>query len=117
VDTKAAWAGLILNENRFVEARLVWEDVIKANPRHPLALQGLGVVSLLEGDPALAMMYFDAARYFYPEDPTLRFYIGMAMEELKRPDEAAAAYQYVIDKGADPDLVHLADSLLEVVLE
>ena len=116
-DAKAAWAGLILSESRLVEARLVWEYVLLENPRHPLALQGLGVVSLLEGDPTLAMMYLDAARYLQPENPALYLYMGMALEELGRPADAAEAYQFAAKNGSNSDLVSLAEALLEVVLE
>jgi tetratricopeptide (TPR) repeat protein len=116
-DTKAAWAGLILSESRLVEARLVWEYVLLENPRHPLALQGLGVVSMLEGDPTLAMMYLDAARYLQPENPALYLYIGMALEELEKPAEAAEAYQFAVKHGSNAELVSLAGALLEVVLE
>jgi tetratricopeptide (TPR) repeat protein len=117
LETKAAWAGLILNESRLVEARLIWEDVLLADPRHALALEGLGVVSLLENDPGLAILYFDAARYLDPDNIAMHFYLGLALEALERPSEAAAEYQYVIDQAADPDLVSLADSLLEVIQE
>lgn len=116
-ETKAAWAGLILNESRLVEARLVWEDVLREDPRHALALQGLGVVSLLEEDPGLAMLYFDAAQYLDPENINMHLYIGMALEAMDKPSEAAAQYQYVLARGSDPDLINLADSLLEIVLE
>ena len=116
-DTKAAWAGLILSESRLVEARLVWEYVLLENPRHPLALQGLGVVSLLEGDPTLAMMYLDAARYLQPDNPALYLYVGMALDELEKPAEAAEAYQFAVENGSNVDLVNLAEALLEVVLD
>jgi len=116
-ETKAAFAGLILNENRLVEARLVWEDVLRADPRHALALQGLGVVSLLEEDPGVAMLYFDAAQYLDPGDINMHLYIGMALEALDRHSEAAEEYQYVLETGSDPVLVSLADTLLEIVLE
>jgi tetratricopeptide (TPR) repeat protein len=116
-ETKAAWAGLILNERRLVEARLVWEDVLRTDPRHALALQGLGVVSLLEEDPGVAMLYFDAAQYLDPNDINMHLYIGMALEAMDRPSEAADQYQYVIARGSDPNLISLADTLLEIVLE
>ena len=116
-ETKSTWAGLILNEHRLVEARLVWEDVLRTDPRHALALQGLGVVSLLEEDPGLAMLYFDAAQYLDPDDINMHLYIGMALEAMDRPSEAADQYQYVIARGSDPDLISLADTLLEIVLE
>ena len=113
VDTKAAWAGLILQDSRLVEARLVWEDVLLYDPRHPLALQGLGVVALLEGEPGLAILYLDAARYMQPDDPIIRLFTGLSLEELERPDEAAAEYQQIISTAEDPDLVNLAETLLE----
>jgi len=116
-EIKAAWAGLILNESRLVEARLVWEDVLRQDPRHALALQGLGVVSLLEEDPGVAMLYFDAAQYLDPGDINMHLYIGMALAALDRPSEAAQEYQYVLETGSDPELINLADTLLEVVLE
>jgi len=116
-EIKAAWAGLILNESRLVEARLVWEDVLRGDPRHALALQGLGVVSLLEEDPGVAMLYFDAAQYLDPGNINMHLYIGMALEALDRPSEAAEEYQYILETGSDPDLISLADTLLEVVLE
>jgi tetratricopeptide (TPR) repeat protein len=115
LDTKAAWAGLILQESRLVEARLIWEDVLRQEPRHSLALQGLGVVSLLEGDPSLAMIYFDAASYMTPDDPTLHIYKGLALEELEKYEEAASEYQYVTKSDADPKLRSLANTLLQTV--
>jgi len=116
-EIKATWAGLILNESRLVEARLVWEDVLRGDPRHALALQGLGVVSLLEEDPGVAMLYFDAAQYLDPGNINMHLYIGMALEALDRPSEAAEEYQYILETGSDPDLISLADTLLEVVLD
>jgi Flp pilus assembly protein TadD len=113
VDTKAAWAGLILQDSRLVEARLVWEDVLLYDPRHPLALQGLGVVALLEGEPGLAILYLDAARYIQPKDPIIRLFTGLALEELERPDEAAAEYQQIITTAEDPELADLAETLLD----
>jgi tetratricopeptide (TPR) repeat protein len=116
LETKAVWAGLILSESRLVEARLVWEDVLTQDPRHPLALEGLGVVSLLEGDSSLAMMYFDAASYLTPDDPALHLYMGMALEELGKTSEAADAYRFAAENGSDPQLISLSRALLEVVL-
>lgn len=117
VDIKAAWAGLILEQNRFVEARLVWEDVLRENPRHPLALKGLGVISLLEGDPHLAMSYLNAARYLDPADPSTHLYLGMVWEDLEKPEQAAGEYQQAADLGSDPELVSLTEALLQVVTE
>ncbi|MCJ7715722.1 MAG: tetratricopeptide repeat protein [Anaerolineales bacterium] len=117
IQAKAAWAGLILYESRLVEAKLIWEDVLLEDPRHFQALQGLGVVSLLEDDPNLALMYLDAAYFLDPDDPTMHLYTGMALEALDKPDEAAVEYQSAVELGSDPELISLANALLQVVLE
>ena len=117
LDIKAAWAGIILHENQLSKARKAWEEVLQVSPRHLLALQGLGVVSLLEEDPDLAMQYLDAAQYINPEDPNTRLFTGLALEALDRPAEAAAEYKIVVEMGSDPELYSLADTLLQVVQE
>jgi len=115
LDIKAERAGIILYESQLDEARQAWEEVLLVNPRQPLALQGLGVVSLLEEDPTLAMLYLDAARYIDPDDPTTRLFIGLALEALDRPEEAAAEYQTVIEMGSNLEVHSLADTLLQVL--
>ena len=72
---------------------------------------------MLEQDPILAMLYFDAARYLNPDDIAMHLYIGLALEALDRPADAVSEYRYVIEKGSDPALISLADTLLEVVLD
>lgn len=117
LDTRADWAGIILYENQLEEAREAWEEVLLKKPRHLLALQGLGVVSLLEEDPTLALLYLDAARYVDPEAPATRLFIGLALEALDRPAEAVAEYQYIVDMGSDSELHSLASTLLQVLQE
>jgi Flp pilus assembly protein TadD len=115
LDTKADLAGLILYDSQLEEARQAWEEVLLEQPRHPLALQGLGVISLLEDDPFLALLYLDAARYINPDDLTTRLYIGLALEALDRSAEAAEEYKFVVESGSDLELIGLADSLLQVL--
>lgn len=117
LDTKADWAGIILYESQLEEAREVWEEVLLESPRHTLALQGLGVISLLEENPTLAVLYLEAARHIDPEDPNTRLYLGLVLEALDRSAEAAAEYKFVVEMESDPELYNLADTLLQVVQE
>ena len=117
VDIKADRAGINLYQSELDEARVAWEGVLLEKPRHMLALQGLGVIALLEEDPILAMLYLDAARYIDPQDLTTRIYIGLALESLDKPAEAAAEYQFVLETASDPELSTLADTLYQVVQE
>jgi hypothetical protein len=61
------------------------------------------------------MMYFDAAGYFTPADPALHLYMGMALQALEKPADAAQAYRFAANNGTNPQLISLARALLEVV--
>jgi len=117
MDTRADWAGINLYESQLEQARQAWEEVLLDYPRHLMALQGLGVISLLEENPNQALLYLDAARYIDPENPNTHLYLGLALEAVGKPEEAAAEYKYIVDMGSDPELYDLADILLEVVLD
>jgi tetratricopeptide (TPR) repeat protein len=117
LDVKADWAGLNLYGSQLDDARAAWEEVLLEKPRHMKALQGLGVISLLDQDPEQAYLYLDAARFIDPENLNTRLYLGMVLEALDMPAEAAAEYKFVLDSGSDPELSRLADTFLEVVLE
>jgi tetratricopeptide (TPR) repeat protein len=117
METKADWAGINLYESQLEQARQAWEEVLLENPRHLMALQGLGVISLLEEDPDQAILYLDAASYIDQDDPNTHLYLGLALEAVGKPEEAAAEYKYIVDMGSDPELFSLADTLLKVVLD
>jgi len=115
LDIQTVQAGLLLYNGQLEKARQAWEAVLLEEPRNKLALQGLGLVALLEEDPVLALLYLDAARYLAPEDTLTSIYTGLALEALDMPEEAGAEYQNVLKVESDPDLRGLAYTLLEVV--
>jgi superkiller protein 3 len=117
LDTRADWAGINLYESQLEQARQAWQEVLLDDPRHLMALQGLGVISLLEENPDQALLYLDAARFIDPEDPNTHLYLGLAFEAAGKPAEAAAEYKYIVDMSSDPELYDLAGTLLEVVLD
>jgi len=115
ISTKAAWAGAVLHRNQLVESRLIWQDILQSEPRHPQALQGLGVISLLEDQPEEALRYLEAALYVDPQNAVTRLYLGLTLETLEKSEQAALEYQYIINHGTDPELIELAATLLEVI--
>jgi tetratricopeptide (TPR) repeat protein len=117
LEIKADWAGLNLYGSQLDDARAAWEEVLLEKPRHLKALQGLGVISLLDENPEQAFIYLDAARFIDPKNLSTRLYLGMVLETLDMPAEAAAEYKFVLDSGSDPELSRLADTFLEVVAE
>ena len=117
LDVKAAWAATMLSQDRLKEAREAWETILLEDPGYLLAIQGYGVISVLEGNPAEALPYLEKARTADPQDPTTRLYIGLALQILERPSEAAAEFEFVLEKGADPALQQLAITYLQRLQE
>lgn len=117
LDSKAAWAGINLSENNLSAARRAWEEVLIEDPRSSLALEGLGVVALLNDRPEQALNYLQAALFLDQNNPGTHLYLGLTLEEMNRNQEAENAYQYVIDNSQDPEITRLAESLLDVLWE
>jgi tetratricopeptide (TPR) repeat protein len=117
LDVKAAWAATMLKQDRLKEAREAWQAILLEDPGYLLAVQGLGVISVLEGNPAEALPYLEKARTADPQDPTTRLYIGLALQTLERPAEAAAEFEFVLEKGVDPALQQLAITYLQRLQE
>ena len=75
-------------------------------PRSWLALGKKGLDFLLQ---------LDAAQKADPSNPLTYLYIGLAWQDLDRPQQAAAAYERVLGLSQDPTLVDLARSRLLVI--
>lgn len=117
LDVKAAWAGILLNEGRLDEARKAWEEVLAEEPGYLLAQKGLGIIAVMEQDPSLALPYLETVRTADPEDVTTRLYLGLALVALDRPAEAAGEFNYIVEMGADPELLELAETHLQMIQE
>lgn len=115
LDAKALWAGISLESGDVNEAKLAWEQVIAVKPTHPLANKGLGVIAVLEGRQAQALPYLASALVSHPEDGTTRYYLGVALEALNRPVEAATEFEQAISTSSDPALINLASSHLQAI--
>lgn len=112
LEARVRWAALILDHDREQDARKAWLEVIRQQPGHADALLGLGAVSLLEGRPAAALIHLQAARAVNPSDPLTRLYLGLSLQALDRPEQAAAEFEQVLALSREPALVDLARSRL-----
>jgi len=117
LDARVAWAGIALNEGQLDEAREAWLGILKKEPQHLLAQKGLGVIAVLEKDPTNALLYLEAVRNADSEDPITHLYIGLALEALDRPAEAAAEFKVAMEMGSDPELHKLAETYLQMIQE
>lgn len=92
LDARARGAGIAATQGRKDEARRIWSDLLSIQPRQALANQGLGMLAVWQNHPAEALPYLEVARAADPNDPLTRLYLGMALEALDRPQEAASEY-------------------------
>lgn len=108
IDALAAWAGIALQQGQTEAARLAWEQVLAVRPDHFIALRGLGALTLLQGLPEQALPYLLAARIANPQDAANCFYLGMALEALGRPAEAAESFELALAYSDNPALSEMA---------
>ncbi len=99
-DVRAHLARMLINAKQLTEARAQYQILHEAQPENPDILVTIGLLSLQLDDFDLADTSLRRALELNYRDPdTLRFYIGQAYEERKRPDEAMHWYAQV--KGGD----------------
>jgi tetratricopeptide (TPR) repeat protein len=88
--------GCLLEETDPVAARRAYEDTVRKDPSHVDARLNLG--RLLHGAGLLqeAEACFRKALELRPDDPTLSFNLGVALEDQAKEDAAMAAYARAI---------------------
>lgn len=109
---RTRWAALILDQQRLEEARRAWVEIIQQQPDNDQALLGLGVISLLEGRPAAALIHLQAAQAANPSDALIHLYLGLSLQALDRPKLAAAEFERVLTLSNEQTLVDLARARL-----
>ena len=112
LDAKAMWAGILLKKNQVDDARQAWEQVLAQDSAHNLALRGLGVIAVMEGQPETAVTHLEAALISHPEDAVARFYLGLALQELGQTVEADAEFGAALANSRDPILSQMVKSSL-----
>ncbi|MBN1146961.1 MAG: tetratricopeptide repeat protein [Anaerolineales bacterium] len=115
VEARALLAAIELEEGRLMEAYHLWMQALDIDPGYPLALQGLGVIAVLQGKPGQALVDLKAAAAANPNDATTRVYLGLALESLGRPLEAASEFEKALSLDDDPVMYSLAYSHLMAI--
>ena len=79
-------------QGQLAHARMLYEDILRLQPRHSDALHLLGVIAAVSGDAAKALELIDRALAIDPTNAAAYNNRGGALRELRRWDEALASY-------------------------
>jgi len=81
---------------RLVEAEGLYQEILAADPHHPIALHLLGVLVHQVGKPDVAVELITKALSVEPNYPEARNNLGNALSDLGRREEAVASYRKAI---------------------
>ena len=78
---------------RLLEAKLLYQQVLAVEPRHPDACHLLGVIALQNGEVESAVALIEKAIQAQPGNPAFHANLAQALLALRRVAEAHAAFQ------------------------
>lgn len=97
-DVRLAYARLLVSANQFPEARAEFNRLTADFPDNPEVTLAAGLLALQVGDGEAARRFLlQTLEQGYKPADTVHYYLGLASEELKQPDEAARYYQQVTE--------------------
>lgn len=83
-------------EGRLAQAKLLCENLLRAQPGHVNGLHLLGLIAVQHGNFQSAVTAFEKATQLAPQDAALRCNQGNALAALHRYEEAVANYSHAI---------------------
>jgi len=94
------------------DAITYYHQALTNNPRHLLALRGLGTAFLTKRQPAEAIPQFRAALEIEPDSPQTHNYLGVSYLRNGQNDEALAQFQEAL--RLKPDYVEAQKNITQV---
>lgn len=98
-----------LQSERLTQAKALYEQVLDVSPKHPDALQWLGVIAHKQGNSAQAIVFLNDA---ITQRPTNAFYystLGNVLRDMTHFDSAIASYKKAI--SIKPDFAEAHNNL------
>jgi len=83
-------------QNRLVQARGAYEDVLRMDPDHPEALQYLAALCFQSGNLGEAELFYKRAINADAGSPVLHANLGSVLHQLARYEEAVARYEMAL---------------------
>lgn len=94
---------LLARAQRWADAAAAQRKACALDPRHPGALRGLALALRNTGDLDEALATAQGMAAIVPDDPAAHYRVANLLARLGRWDEAAAAYQRVLDRDSGHD--------------
>jgi tetratricopeptide (TPR) repeat protein len=97
-------------------AEQLYRQVLQIDPRHPTALQQLGLIALQQGRNDAAIDLLTESLGVNPSSPAAHFHLGRALRTQGRLEEAVTSYRQSLRLNAASAAAHnnLGDVLLEL---
>lgn len=86
---------------RTLEAKALYETILRDDPDHFDALNNAGLIAFQDGHPQAAEAFFTKALRVKPDNAALHYNYGFMLQSLARFDEALASYQCAITLKPD----------------
>ncbi|MDA1090884.1 MAG: tetratricopeptide repeat protein [Proteobacteria bacterium] len=96
-------------EGRLNDAATMYQQILKTEPEHPVALHLLGVIAHQSGDNGTALDLITKAIAIKPDVAEAHTNLGNALQDLGRWDDAAASYRRAL--ALKPDYVDALNNL------
>ena len=107
-----AWSHL--QAGRVVDAKNLFDDVLKRDARHATALHGLGRIAQLAGQHQAALDLMSQAVQRDAQNAELHFHLGVTQAQLKRLDESLRSMRTAASLAPDVSRYHaVLGTLLE----
>jgi tetratricopeptide (TPR) repeat protein len=117
-----AWGGVQLEGGDLAAANQAFEKAVSFQADDALALKGLGAIAVLQQRPLNSLPYLQAASQASPRDAVIHVFLGLALEQLGRPEQALAEFQQAYVLSSDDTLrdeinLHLMQLILQLGTE
>jgi tetratricopeptide (TPR) repeat protein len=103
LDTKNNLAMAYFRTGKLAEAATELDGVLKKDAHNFNALDGMGVVLLKQKKADEAMKYLERALTVNDKDALLHAHLSVAYEQLKKPEQAAAALKKAGELAPSPE--------------
>ena len=112
---QANLAEVLYKQNKWDEAKKIFQQIIRYYPKHGNAHKYLGLIAHQQKLPHQALKHLEVANNLNPNDPTTCYYLGLAANRASNVTRALAAYQ--LASRLKPDLVDVYASLGDIYLQ